>query len=446
MDLVAFPTPGLGDQTYLLVHERRGVLVDPQRDIERFLSVAAERDVEVRFVLETHLHNDYLSGAALAAQRTGAELVLPAAAAAAYPHTPAFHLEDLGAGSGLTIRPIHTPGHTPEHTSYLILINGEPVAVFSGGSLLAASVGRPDLLGPTRARTLARLQHESVHRLARLPSDVALLPTHGHGSFCTATSRGEGHTSTIGQERDHNPLLRVEGAEAFADRVLAEPLPIPTYYQRIGPVNILGVPPMPPLTVPELALSDLADDPTDPQLVDIRPRTAQAAGIVPGSLGIELADDFGSWAGWLLSDQTPIVLIAEPGQDVTTAVTQLAQVGLDNVRGVVRSLGEIATVRFELVDLATFRARLSDPAAQVLDVRTPNERAQVRLDGAIERFLPDLVAEGVPAELDPQRPVLVACRSGRRSTIAATVLVAAGYRPVVLNGAGVPDVVATTAV
>lgn len=445
MDLVSFRTPGLGDQTYLLVHERRGILVDPQRDIERFLSAAAERDVEVRFVLETHVHNDYLSGAAQAASRTGAELVLPAAAAVAYPHTPAFHLEDLDAGGGLTIRPIHTPGHTPEHTSYLILIDGEPVAVFSGGSLLAASVGRPDLLGPDRARTLARLQYASVRRLAQLPRDVALLPTHGPGSFCSATRAGQ-HTSTIGNELDHNPLLRVEGAEAFADQVLAEPQPIPAYYRRIGPINILGAPPMPPVTMPELALPDLADQSANTQLVDIRPRAAQAAGIVRGSLGIELADDFGSWAGWLLSDQTPIVLIAGPGQDVAAAVTQLAQVGLDTVRGVVRDLGDAATARFELVDLATFRARLSDPATQVLDVRTPNERAQARLHGAVERYLPDLVTEGIPAELDPQRPVLVACRSGRRAAIAATALVAAGYRPVVLDGAGIPDVVSATAV
>ncbi|XVQ88511.1 MBL fold metallo-hydrolase [Microbispora siamensis] len=140
MEILPFRTPGLGDQTYLLTHEGKGVLVDPQRDIDRFLRAAAERDVELRFVLETHLHNDYVSGGEQAALRTGAELVLPAAAAPAYPHTPAFHLEDIEGGDGLSLRPIQTPGHTPEHTSYLVLIEGEPVAVFSGGSLLAGGV------------------------------------------------------------------------------------------------------------------------------------------------------------------------------------------------------------------------------------------------------------------------------------------------------------------
>lgn len=223
MDLVSFRTPGLGDQTYLLIHEGKGVLVDPQRDIDRFLAVAAERDIDLRFVLETHLHNDYVSGGEQAALRTGAELVLPAAAAAAYPHTPAFHQEEIK-GGGLTIRPIHTPGHTPEHTSYLVLIDGQPAALFSGGSLLVASAGRPDLLGPERARTLAKLQYGSLRRLAGLPRELGLYPTHGEGSFCTASGAGR-FTSTIGDELNSNPLLKVSDMEKLADQLLAAPCP-----------------------------------------------------------------------------------------------------------------------------------------------------------------------------------------------------------------------------
>ena len=206
MEIISFRTPGLGDQSHLLTHEGHGVLVDPQRDVDRFTAKAAELDVELRFVLETHLHNDYLSGGEQVALRTGAQLVLPAAAAAAYPHTPAFHLEDIPGERGLSIRPIHTPGHTPEHTSYLVLLDGEPVAVFSGGSLLVSSAGRPDLLGPERARTLARLQHGSLHRLAGLPGGVKLLPTHGEGSFCTSTGAGR-YTSTIAEEVGSHPCL-----------------------------------------------------------------------------------------------------------------------------------------------------------------------------------------------------------------------------------------------
>ncbi|MGI5488372.1 MBL fold metallo-hydrolase [Microtetraspora malaysiensis] len=485
MEIVSFRTPGLGDQTYLLTHAGRAVLVDPQRDIERFLDAAAERDVQLRFVLETHLHNDYVSGGEQAAVRTGAELVLPAAAAPAYRHTPAFHLEDIPAEDGLVIRPIHTPGHTPEHTSYLVLIDGEPVAVFSGGSLLVASAGRPDLLGPARARTLARLQHGSLRRLAALPPEVGLFPTHGEGSFCSVSGAGR-HTSTIGDEIAGNPMLAYDDPDRLADELLAAPLPIPAFYQHVGPANMYGVPPMPPVAVPELSLPELslsepfssgpsASGPfaselsssgpaisvsraerngeargaggalDEPVVVDIRPRAVQAAGYLPGAVGIALGDDFGSWAGWLLPYEAPIVLVAGPEQDVAEARTQLARLGMDAVRGVVRDLGAAATATFELLDLATFTARLDEPGAQLLDVRMPSERAAVRLEGAVERFLPDLVADGVPDRLDRERPVLVACRSGRRAAIAATLLAREGYRAAVLDGAGVPDLVAARA-
>ncbi|NDL59680.1 MBL fold metallo-hydrolase [Phytoactinopolyspora mesophila] len=437
MEVVPFRTPGLGDQTFLLVHEGSGVLVDPQRDIERFLDVVGERDVELRLVLETHLHNDYASGAEQAALRTGAELVLPAAAAAAYPHTPAFHMEDIKA-AGLTVRPIHTPGHTPEHTSYLVLLDGEAVALFSGGSLLVGSAGRADLLGVKRARTLSRLQYGSLRRLVALPHDVELYPTHGGGSFCTTAEAGES-TSTVGAEVATNPMLEIGDAERFADEMLGAPLPIPAFYKHLGPANTLGIPPMPPVVVPDITWSDLGRQPEDVELVDIRPREAIATGFVLGSTGIEYADDFGSWTGWLLPYNAPIILIAEPAQDVRGAVTQLAQIGIDSVRGVLRDLTGHAAARFELVKLPEFRRRLADPAAQVLDVRMPSEWAAERLGNTVERFLPDLVTEGIPEELDPKREVLTVCASGRRSTIAATILKRAGYQPVVLDGAGVAD-------
>lgn len=438
MELVPFRTPGLGDQTYLLTHDGHGVLVDPQRDVDRFLDAAGERDVELRFVVETHLHNDYVSGAEQAALRTGAELVLPAAAAPAYPHTPAFHMEEIK-GGGMTMRPIHTPGHTPEHTSYLVLIDDEPVALFSGGSLLVGSAGRSDLLGTARARTLGRLQHGSLQRLAGLPRHVGLYPTHGQGSFCTATGTGQ-HTSTIGDELDGNPLLDIGDAETFADRTLAAPMPIPAFYQYMGPANVLGVSPMPGHDIPELTVDDLSEQPADTRVVDIRPRTMMSTGILRQSTGIEIAEDFGSWSAWLLPYQAPIVLVAEPEQDVTEAVTQLAQVGVDSVRGVIRDISRAPLTSFELVGVREFRQRMADPAAQVLDVRMPSERADVRLDRAVERFLPDLVTDGVPAELDRDRLVLVACGSGRRATIAATLLMREGYRAAVLDGAGIADV------
>lgn len=439
MEIISFPTPGLGDTSYLLVHDGLGVLVDPQRDIDRFLTEAARRDVDLRFVLETHLHNDYVSGGEQAALRSGAELVVPAAAAPAYRHTPAFHLEDIKGEAGLSLRPIHTPGHTPEHTSYLVLIDGEPQAVFSGGSLLVAAAGRPDLLGLERADTLARLQHGSLHRLADLPPEVTLLPTHGAGSFCTTTGALR-TTSTIGEERETNPLLAIPTADEFAEQLMAAPAPIPAFYQYMSPANTLGVPPMPPTVPPLLAAVDLEDLPETTAVVDIRGRETASSGFLPGSTLIELTDDFGSWTGWLTRRDAPIVLVAEQGQDLTEALTQLAQIGVDTVIGVVIDPGPAATASFELLGIDDFMQRLSDPDAQLLDVRMPSEHDTVAAPGAVWRFLPDLFAEGVPAELDPARPVHVACGSGRRALIAASLLHRNGFTPVVLTGAGIAQI------
>jgi glyoxylase-like metal-dependent hydrolase (beta-lactamase superfamily II)/rhodanese-related sulfurtransferase len=439
MEVLTFRTPGLGDQSYLLVHDGQAVLVDPQRDIDRFLGAAAERDTSVRFVLDTHLHNDYVSGAEQAALQTGAELVLPAAAAPAYKHTPAFHLEDIGTGA-LTVRPIHTPGHTPEHTSYLVLIDGQPAAVFSGGSLLVASAGRPDLLGMARARTMARLQYGSLRRLGGLPADLELFPTHGQGSFCTASGAGR-FTSTIGQELTGNPLMAIDDAEEFADRLLAAPMPIPAFYPYMGPTNTLGVPPMPKYQLPTLSLDEV---PAGARLVDVRPRAEQSAGIVPGSLAIEVSTDFGSWTGWLIPRGTPIVFIAGPDQDITEPATQLAQIGVDDVVGVVRDVpADQASVGFELVGTETFVDLVDAPDAQVLDVRMPSETScSSTIPGSVVRFLPELFTVGIPDELDRTRPVLIACRTGRRASIAAGLLAEQGYRPVVLDDGGVPDVLA----
>jgi glyoxylase-like metal-dependent hydrolase (beta-lactamase superfamily II)/rhodanese-related sulfurtransferase len=444
MEIHSFRTPGLGDQTYLLEHEGKAILVDPQRDIGRFLDVAAARDLELRFVLETHLHNDYVSGAEQAALRTGAELVLPAAAAAAYRYTPAFHLEELQGEDGLSIRPLHTPGHTPEHTSYVILLDGKEVAVFSGGSLLVGSAGRPDLLGPERAETLARLQHQSLHRLAGLPADVELLPTHGEGSFCSSSGAGR-YTSTIGEEVVSNPLLQIADPDDLAKEMLRLPMPIPGFYRFMGPANTLGVPAMPAPAGPALTAAELRQR-ADVHVVDMRPRERQAAGLVPGSVGIEMADDFGSWAGWLVPYNEPVAIVADPDQDAEAAVTQLAQIGFDAVVGVVNDVPNDEWGRgFTLVDLDEAR-RLVDGGVQVLDVRMPSEVEQARLPGAVERFAADVFTLGVPADLDPGQPVLVACASGRRASIAASRLVALGFEDVrVLTGAGVPDLAGSAA-
>ena len=232
MNIRAIRTEGLGDSTYVLVHDGAAIVVDPQRDVDRFESILNETGAELRFVLETHLHNDYVSGGRDLAQRLGGELVLPSGAAPVFRHRPAFHHEDLNGGP-VAIRPIHTPGHTPEHMSYLVVLDGKPTGVFSGGSLLVGSAGRTDLLGEDRADTLARLQYISVNRLAALPDEVGLYPTHGGGSFCTTSAAGK-HTSSIGDEKKANPVLAHPDEDSFVNAQLTGLVPYPSYYRYMG--------------------------------------------------------------------------------------------------------------------------------------------------------------------------------------------------------------------
>ncbi|MEX1280557.1 MAG: MBL fold metallo-hydrolase [Acidimicrobiia bacterium] len=437
-DVRQIRTPGLGDSTYVLAHDGLAVVVDPQRDIDRFLEPIQAEGLELRFVLETHLHNDYVSGGLDLARRTGAELVLPAAAAPAFRHTPAFHLEELG-DHRLTIRPIHTPGHTPEHTSYAVLVDGEMVGVFTGGSLLVGSAGRPDLLGPERADTLARLQYGSVTRLGRYPDATAIYPTHGEGSFCTASGSGQTVT-TIGTEKAQNPLFAATTEDEFVDALMGGLGPFPTYYRYMGPANLYGPEPMPALDLPELGVDDLSDP--EVTVIDIRGTEPFAAGHVPGSIGLELRDDTGVWAGWILPHDAEIVLLADPGQDVTEAIRQLGRIGMDDVRGVVwgvdawREAGRLLDGH-RTTDLAGFTEAVR-AGKQVLDVRMPSEWAEGSIPGSTQVFAADLVADGPPAGLTGE--VWVACGSGYRATATVPWLKAAGIEPVILTQDGVPEV------
>lgn len=443
MDVARFHTPGLGDHSYLVTHEGRGLLIDPQRDTDRFEDAVAAADVELRAVLETHLHNDYVSGGPPLAGAHGADLVLPAAAGAAYRHVPAFHGEELDLGAGLAIRPLHTPGHTPEHTSYLLLVDGEPTAVFTGGSLLVGAAGRTDLVSEAQARQLARLQHGSLQRLAGLPGHVAVYPTHGEGSFCTAG--GAGHSvSDLATELATNPALAHTDPEAFADWQQASLQPYPRYYARVGRANLLGRTAMPSTAVPELEPADVDRLAGAAELIDVRERHAAVAGHVPGSHLIAHGDDFGVWAGWVVDLDAPVVLVVDDDVDVADAVRQLGRIGIDDVRGVLpvdawsaegRSLRSLKTAGVEQLAAAP----QAEPDRGVLDVRSPGEVAGGTLPGAIHRYVPELAGDAarwLPVSAEPY----VVCGSGRRAAIAAGLLARRGYRPVPLLDGGMSEV------
>lgn len=435
MQITSIRTTGLGDTTYVLAHEGRGIVIDPQRDIER-LSPAAE-NLDVGFVLETHLHNDYVSGGIALAEATGAELVLPAASGAAYRHVPAFHLEDIDAGS-FAIRPIHTPGHTPEHTSYLVLIDGVPAVVFSGGSLLVGSAGRPDLLGMERADSLARLQYLSVNRLAELPDAVGLYPTHGEGSFCTISTSGA-LASTIGTERESNPVLQYEDADSFVKGQISVLQPYPDYYAFMGPLNLVGPDPAPASVVNEISVATIPDGAV---IIDVRPRADFADGHLAGSLGIEHSDQTAVWGGWLVDFDAEVVLVANRDQRVDEIITQFTRIGFDRVVGVVYELADAGLVSFRAVTDAEVVDRLeSDTPPQLIDVRSPGEWEEGHIDDSYCRYVPDL-RDGLPDGVDAGGEVWLICRTGHRAMIAAGLVEQLGATPVVVGRGGVGSVLA----
>ncbi len=443
MQITSIRTPSLGDNTYIVEHAGNAVVVDPQRDLDRFLTHT--EGLAVTHVLETHMHNDYISGGRDLARRTGADLVLPAGSGAAFPFVPAFHLEEMASGS-LTIRPLHTPGHTPEHISYVVLIDDEPAAVFTGGSLLVGAAGRSDLLGDEYARPLSLLQFGSIQRLGRLPDKTGVYPTHGEGSFCTASGAGR-TTSTIGQEKAENPLFRFTDPDSFADDQLSGLVPYPAYYAHMGPTNRSGPTEHRATRVPDLTADEAAAHiEAGARVLDGRSRYAFAQGHVPGSLGIELGTSFAPWAGWLFDYNAPLVLVLESDQNATEAATELARIGFDQVQGVLRGIdgwtdsGRTAT-SYPTATIAELGAALdAGDDIQVVDVRDPLEWEAGHLAKSTHRYVPDLL-HGLPDPVDPGRPVWLVCRSGNRASIAAGLVESAGVEPTVVAKGGVPDLI-----
>ena len=290
---------------------------------------------------------------------------------------------------------------------------------------------------------MARLQYISVNRLAELPDDVGLYPTHGEGSFCTATGAGKS-TSTIGAEKRDNPVLHYPDADAFVKGQLGGLQPYPDYYAYMGPINLMGPSPLPQATAPEVAPGEI---PADAAIVDMRPRSAFAAGHIPGSIGIEYGDQVGVWAGWLLPFDQPIVLVADRGQDVDEAVAQFGRIGFDHVVGVAYDVAGWAELYGPLAGYKQESARdlaariASGEEVQVVDVRAPNEWEESRVDGSLWRYVPDL-RDGMPGGLDPDREVHLICRTGNRATIASSLVLQEGFTPVVVAEGGVAEVLA----
>jgi hydroxyacylglutathione hydrolase len=427
-NVVTIETPGLGDRSYLAHDGASAVVIDPQRDIDRVLDVARSAGVAITHVLETHIHNDYVTGGLALAWAAGGAYVVAASEEVGFDRTGASDGDALEAG-GLVVRVLATPGHTPGHLSYVLEDGDRPVAVFTGGSMLFGAVGRTDLIGPAQTEWLTRAQYRSVRRLAEeLPDDVGVYPTHGFGSFCSATPTSGGQ-STIGDQRRAN-LALTSDEEAFVRDLIAGLTAYPRYYAHMGPANRRG-PAAPDLGWP--ALADAAElrrrIEAGEWVVDLRPRRAFARGHLSGTISVELGDPFATYLGWTIPWGTPLTLIGESADQVAQAHRQLVRIGLDDLAGAAAGpLDALAGGRLSGYPVADFTALAAGLEGRVvLDVRRPDEWQAGHVNGAVH--VPFWELEQRTGEV-PAGEVWVHCASGFRAAIAASLLDRAGRQVV----------------
>jgi hydroxyacylglutathione hydrolase len=400
--VLAIETPELGDRSYVVHDGKVGVVIDPQRDIDRVLEVVDRLDVEVTHVLETHLYNDYVTGGFALAADSGAEYVVPSAEQVSFDRMPVAHGDELATGR-LSVVAHHTPGHTPGHMAYVVREGDAPVAVFTGGSMLFGTVGRTDLIGAERTEELTRAQYRSVRCLARaLPDHVAVYPTHGFGSFCSATETS-GDASTVGEERRRNVALSTEDENAFVDRLVAGLTAYPRYYAHMARRNASG-PSAPDLALPAFARAHLA-----------------------GTVSIELGDAFATYFGWTLPWQVPVTVVGETAGQLRDARRQLVRIGIDElavaVLGPFGSLRPGAVGRYPVTTFETLGRWLGRTGVVALDVRRADEWAAGHLVGAVQ--VPFWELADRLGEL-PEGELWVHCAKGFRAAIGASILARSG--------------------
>jgi hydroxyacylglutathione hydrolase len=421
---------GLGNSAYLVeLGDGRALVVDPARDPTPYLELARWRRLQLAYAAETHLHADFLTGSRELAAATGAQVLAPRASRLGFAHRGLGDGEEVDLG-GLTLRVLATPGHAPEHASYLLQDAGQPQALFSGGALLVGTVARTDLAGPELTEPLARAAYQSLHqRLLSLPDELGVYPTHGAGSFCVAPV-GDQRTTTIGAERQHNRLLAAPDEDAFVAELLAGFGSYPPYFLRLRDRNRVG---------PELLGSDwrvlplLSTEQVRAQLagggvlVDARPVNAFAAGYIPGAISIALRPQFTSWLGWLIDDTRPLVVVLDEDQDRGELARQCRTIGYDHLVG--ELAGGMAAWRAASLPEAQLplvqAEQADDQPGRVLDVRQASEVADGHLPGALAVELGALAGDRQPAELT-EGPITVMCGHGERAMTAASLLARGG--------------------
>jgi hydroxyacylglutathione hydrolase len=435
LTIINLDTPTLGDRSYIAHNGRTALVVDPQRDIDRIEDILNSQGLSIGAVVETHMHNDYISGGLVLARKYGAKYITSADDEVKFDRIAVTDREIINVGD-FAIQALHTPGHTFTHMSYILMTpENSAQAIFTGGSMLHGSTGRPDLLGWDQAATLAGLQHGSAHRIVELLEDeVSVRPTHGFGSFCAATATS-GDSSLLADEKRTNPALLLDKQD-FIVQTLAALDAFPAYYQHMGPANYAGAGPM-DLSEPEQMTTDeiIKAIETGAWVVDLRPKNLYAKGHLQGSMSFGIDGSFATYLGWLFPYGEKLMLLSDRKDDVAYAQRELVRIGIDRPDGALVSdlkgahgLATNRTVTFNDVPEA-----LKDPNVLVLDVRRNSERHASHIEGTTH--IPFHELNSRVSELPKEKEIWVHCAGAYRAAGSLGILESAGYRPVLINEA-----------
>jgi hydroxyacylglutathione hydrolase len=429
-----FVDDGLGHSSYVIeLGDGTAAIVDPPRFPTAHLEAVRSSRASTQWTIDTHSHADYVTGSPSLALDPGITFIAPAASRLETPYQPVRDEELIGLTGDVTLRAIATPGHTPDHHVYLVESGGSPVALFTGGSLMVGAIGRTDLCGPDLAEPLAHEMFHSLRRLDSLPDDLAVYPTHGAGSFCSAPGGAE-RTTTLRRERADNALFRLRDEDAFVEQLLSGFGTFPTYFTRLPELNRRG--PRPYSRIPRLERLDL--DTVDRHvaagalIVDARPIAEYSAGHVPGSVSNALRPVFASWLGWITDLDRPVVIVAGADQDRDEIVRQALDIGHDNIVGELDGGVDAWRAAGRTIE-ATPLVAPADIVGTVIDVRQRSEYETGHVPGAINIELGNLANSSLP-----DGPVTVMCGHGERAMTGASIVSARGHRDVSVVDGG-PD-------
>ncbi|HMP02903.1 MAG TPA: rhodanese-like domain-containing protein [Gemmatales bacterium] len=436
-------TDGLALISYLLGDKKSGkaVVIDPRRDVDVFVNLAQKHGLTITHALETHIHADFVSGSRELAARTGTAQVhasVEGGAQYGFPVQPLRHGDKIDLGH-VVLSVLHTPGHTPEHISFLAVEKTDPdrpFALFTGDFLFVNSVGRPDLLGVEQTSELSQILFRTLQTaFAKLPDAIPIFPAHGAGSPC-GSQIGDSD-STLGQERRSNPALQFKEEAAFIEWLLASQPPVPYYWPRMkkinaaGPEVLGGLPDVPAFSPKEFQKLIAANGSKGVQFVDNRHMLAFGGGHVAGALNIGPKADLSIWAGWMLDPERPIALVLAKDSDLPEVLAWFIRVGYTKFAGMLKGgmdawVGDgLPIAMVPQLSVHDLKAALPSSDKQVVDVRQPVEWDMGHLPGAQYIFLPEL--EKKLDRLDRKKPVVVYCASGFRSSIAASLLQRHGF-------------------